>query len=131
MSTETIAALLGAIVGSVLTFVLGQIAGSRQEKRQQRLRLLGALMAGRGKIFSPEVAEAVNLIPIVFHDNEKVRRAYQHFCATIGIPHADFVKRYVELIIEVSKSLGYSDRLTEADIHTGLFLQAPAEPQNE
>ena len=86
-------------------------------------------MAGRGTIYSDEVRWHVNLIPVIFHDDEKVRGAYQHFCAATGASNTDYVKRFVELIIEISESLGYSDKVTEADIYTGFFLVGPTPAQ--
>jgi hypothetical protein len=125
MWVATVGTLAGAIVGSLLTYFLSNIAGARNEKRQNRLRVLGVLMAGRDAILSDEVRWHVNIIPVVFHDDVKVRRAYQHFCQTVGASSPDSLKRFVELILEITRSLGYSDKITEADINSGLFRRVP------
>lgn len=126
--TETIAALAGAIVGAVLTFVLTQFAGARAMKQQRKLHVLAVLMGGRGRIFSQEVSDAVNLIPVVFYGDREVRSAYQHFCAVKGDAGPLFFERYIELVIAVANNLGYTKRITQADISLGFYPGPPIDP---
>lgn len=119
---EVVSALVGAALGSLMTFYLGHIAGARNEKRQSKLRLFTVLMGGRGAIHSDKIRLHVNLIPVVFHDDEKVRAAYLHFCASVTSPGTEYVKRLVELLIQISRSLGFSTKVSEADIYTGFFV---------
>ena len=126
MSTESIAALVGAVVGAVLTFVLSQFAVWFSERKKQKLLVLGGLMGGRGRIFSQDVSDVINLIPVVFSGDTRVRNAYQHFCAIRSSTEPQFFPRYADLVLAVAKSAGFRERLTEADIYLGFFPTQPA-----
>lgn len=85
------------------------------------------LMSGRGGIFAPEVAQNINIIPILFHDHEKVRRAYQHLSAVPNGPEIDLYRRYNDLVLAVAASLHFKD-LSPADMDLGFYPSPTTEP---
>ena len=123
-----IAALCGAIVGSALTSILAHLATARRELRQSRIAILTVLMSGRGGIYAKDVADSINIIPILFYDNPQVRRAHDQFCAFPNGPQLDLYRRYNELVLAVAKSLQFTD-LTKADIDLGFYPVPTAEPK--
>ncbi len=120
-------ALCGAIVGSLLTSMLSNYAASRREIRQNRLKVLTALMSGRSDILAEVVAENVNVIPMLFYDETMVRRAYRRFCAFPNGPPADLYRRYNEMVLAIAASLHLED-LSPADIDLG-YYPLPHAPQ--
>ena len=72
------------------------------------------------------MAAAINLIPVVFNKDEKVRRAYQHFCAVTS--PADLYVRYRQLVLEIARSSGFGKNLDEADVDLG-FYPRPSVPR--
>lgn len=123
--TETFSALLGAVVGAVMTFAFTQIAHRAAQKEQRKLHVFAVLMGGRGRIATQEVADAMNLIPVVFYEDQEVRRAYQHFCALVPGSGDVFFTRYVDMVLAIAKNLGYDRNLTPADVNLGFYPAAP------
>lgn len=78
------------------------------------------LMSGRGEIIDPEVARSINSVPILFHDVEKVRRAYLHLCSVPTGPTIDLYRRYNDLALSIAASLGFDD-LTASDLDLGFY----------
>lgn len=115
-----VAVLGGAVVGSFLTTLLSHISTSKRELRHDRLDVLIALMRGRNDIFAEGVALEVNTIPILFHDQPKVRLAYEKFCAVPNGPPANLHRRYDDLVLAVAKALNFSD-WSVADIDLGYY----------
>lgn len=77
-------------------------------------------MRGRGNIRRQEVADAINVIPVLFRRNARIRRAYDLFCA---IPNGDPItvaERYSEILVEVARELGFRE-FDRTEVALGYF----------
>ncbi len=76
MTSMTIIAILLSPVTAVLISIWVQ---DRREKRQQKKFIFSSLMSTRHQIVSDEIVRALNMIDVVFHDKEKVRKLWHEY----------------------------------------------------
>ena len=125
-----VALLLGPVAAVAVTLWYQR----RSEKRAAKHKLFVTLMAHRKSSHSPdpEWATALNLIDVVFHDDQDVV-ALWHTCYDIleqrqaGTPR--WVHAHLKLLAAMAKALGYKS-LTETDIDKFYIPQGQADLKN-
>ncbi len=120
MSVEITAALVGATVGALVSVFLGNYLSKRAERQRIRFQILIILVGQRGRITSENVKDHLNAIPLVFAEDNEIRRAFQHFCATMDLGSPDFFRRYNELVLSIARNLGFKG-VVMSDLELGFF----------
>lgn len=108
-----------------IAIVLGPLAGvmftlwfqSRKEKRDAKLNLFLALMAERKALgVSPQVAQALNKIDVVFADVGKVKRLWHEYYAMLHQqPGEPRNHKWLELLASMAEELGFGT-LSQLDL---------------
>ena len=113
------AVLLSSVIAVLITFYLQ----NRREKRQQRLTILGTLIATRHSPVTEEHVRALNMIDVVFHDCSKVRQLWREYFDMVcnrgldnEVGFAARQKKNLELITEMARTLGYGKAITHLDM---------------
>lgn len=114
---EIIAILLSPVIAVAITLW----HQSRKERRDRKDRLFQTLMIYRKSVPpSHEWVNALNLIDVVFADNEKIVRIWKEYYQMLGSAKSDHEYRdrdhkYIELLSVMAKDLGYIN-LQQTDI---------------
>jgi hypothetical protein len=115
MVEEIIAIALSPVVAVLITLWIQ----SRKEKRDRRYMILSTLIANRETYASPENVRALNMIELIFHDSEKIRRLWGELFAifmdrSLGLNEGLEKQRrkYLELVVEMARTLGYGKVIT-------------------
>ena len=101
----------------IVAVIVGQKLQDRAEKRRDKLTVFKVLMANRF-CWSPESVYAMNIIDIVFADDETVRQAWKAYYEKLCIQEPDEmqikqIKTAQEKMLEsMAVSLGYKDKIT-------------------
>lgn len=104
--------LYGAMAALIGFFVNHFIANSLQTRRllkEHKAQLLKELMATRfSSSLDQKAAEAINFIPVLFANEEKVRERYAIYHSAIinGFSSRDISNKFNSLIIEMAKNIG-------------------------
>ena len=75
--TLTIINILAIIVIPIAAVFVGQRFQDRSQKRRDKLEIFRALMMNRGIAWTVETVRALNIIDIVFSDNNTVRMRWK------------------------------------------------------
>lgn len=119
MTNSELILALAALCGPVIAVGITLWHQRRKEKRDNKLRLFGSLMAHRRS--NPPSADwvgALNLIDVVFSDNPKVLTAWHQLYDCLGEKPWDQKKyehRTLDLLSEIATILGYKN-LKQTDI---------------
>ena len=101
----------------IVAVIVGQKLQDRAEKRRDKLTVFKVLMTNRF-CWSPESVYAMNIIDIVFADDETVRQAWKAYYEKLCIQEPDEmqikqIKTAQEKMLEsMAASLGYKDKIT-------------------
>jgi hypothetical protein len=118
--------LLSAFIGALLAFIYQR----RQQKRQDKLYVFGALMANRhAGATDADFVKALNLTDVVFHKNQKVREAlHKYFLYTKHPIHAGTprLEAFYDLLRYMAEDIGYKN-LKHSDL-SDFYAPAPPEP---
>lgn len=124
---KIITPLLAACMGAFLAFRYQ----NTNEKRKNKMYVLGALMAHRHNGASEdEFVKALNLIDIVFHDNKKVKELlHKYLDVTRGnlFTPGERINVFFELLVAMGQDIGYKDlkRTDVNDFYSPLPMQEP------
>lgn len=69
--------LLAIIIIPIIAVVIGQHLQTKAKKREDKLLIFKILMSSRMRAWSVESVQALNLIDIVFADDQEVRAAWK------------------------------------------------------
>jgi hypothetical protein len=95
----------------------------RRDKLQQKRFLFTSLMATRHHIISEEMVRALNMIDVVFHDNDRVRQLWREYLGMLnnqglnneqGYKQRD--KKRLELIQEIATAVGYGKEISHLNV---------------
>ncbi len=93
-----------------------------REKRKDKEFIFSSLMATRHQIYSDEVVRALNMIDVIFHDDEKVRELWREYYDMLHNPGLNnptgweqWKTKKLELIYEMAKVTGYGKKITHID----------------
>lgn len=127
--------LFAIIIIPLVAVWLGRYLQDRSEKRKDKMNVFMSVMTFRYG-WSPEGVKALNSIHIVFSDDKDVRacwrKYYQSLCEpatdTNGLQHREDLM--YALLESMAKNLGYSDKITKADIRDPYVPQAMVDAIN-
>lgn len=110
--------LIAIIVVPIAAVLISQYLQDRSEKRKDKMQIFKVLMTSRIHGWTPESVHALNIIDIVFADDEKVRTAwkdlYDKYC--VVDPDEMHLKKIEQaqyrLLEEIASSLGYKSKIT-------------------
>ncbi len=116
MVSTTIAIFLGPIFAVMITLWYQ----NRKEKRQHKFLLFRTLMSRRKDFFpiSQEWVDALNLIDVVFHDNNKAVELWHAYHVMLYHGKRDYEeadRKYLDLLHTLALDLGYKN-LQQTDI---------------
>ena len=111
----TLAAL---IIIPIVAVVIAQWLQNRSEKRKDKMQIFKTLMTSRIYGWTPDSVNALNIIDIVFSDDEKVRAAWKDLNDKYRVTNLDqqhlkkIENAQYKLLEAMANSLGYKDKIT-------------------
>lgn len=111
----TLAAL---IIIPIVAVVIAQWLQNRSEKRKDKMQIFKTLMTSRIYRWTPDSVNALNIIDIVFSDDEKVRAAWKDLNDKYRVTNPDqqhlkkIENAQYKLLEAMANSLGYKDKIT-------------------
>ena len=111
----TLAAL---IIIPIVAVVIAQWLQNRSEKRKDKMQIFKTLMTSRIYGWTPDSVNALNIIDIVFSDDEKVRAAWKDLNDKYRVTNPDqqhlkkIENAHYKLLEAMANSLGYKDKIT-------------------
>lgn len=100
--------LLATLVAPLFAVQVTQFLDRKRQQRDEQLRVFKTLMATRAANLDPRHVEALNMIDVVFHSNEKVqleiRRLWKQYLDHLSdkaYPKDSWGSRRVELLVEL------------------------------
>lgn len=142
MNTTEILNLIAIITIPIVAVLVGQWLQNRSEKRKDKMQIFKTLMTARIYGWTVDSVHALNIIDIVFAEDEKVRNAwknlYEKYC--VENPTQTQLEQIktaqYKLLEEISNSLGYKDKITWENIQNpyipnGLVQQWQQQAQSQ
>ena len=129
--------ILAVIVAPVIAVVISQKLQEQSEKRKDKMEIFKILMTARIYGWTAESVQALNIIDIVFSDNDAVRFAWKDLNEKYHVSNPDsqdFKKIEIaqyKLLETIANALGYKDIITWETIQNpyipdGLYQQMEA-----
>ena len=109
--------IIAIVLVPIVAVIVGQKLQDRTDKRKDKLTVFKVLMANRSG-WSSESAYAMNIIDIVFADDEAVRKGWKDYYDKLCIQEPNEmqikqIKTAQEKMLEsMAVSLGYKDKIT-------------------
>lgn len=142
MNCNDILNLIAIIVIPIVAVLIGQHLQNRAEIRKDKMQIFKALMTSRIYGWTQESVHCLNIIDIVFSDDEKVRKAwkdlYDKYC--VQNPDEAQLKKIQDaqytLLETIAESLGYKDKVTWKTIQNpyipkGLLQQLESQSKSQ
>ena len=110
----TLAAL---IIIPIVAVVIAQWLQNRSEKRKDKMQIFKTLMTSRIYGWTPDSVNALNIIDIVYSDDNKVRAAWKDLNDKYRVTNPDqqhlkkIENAQYKLLEAMSNSLGYKDKI--------------------
>lgn len=134
--------LIAIIIIPIVAVLIGQWLQNRSEKRKDKMHIFKTLMTSRIYGWTQESVHCLNIIDIVFSDDESVRKAwkdlYDKYC--VQNPDETQLKKIqnaqYKLLETIAVSLGYKDKVTWETIQNpyipnGMLQQIKAQNQSK
>lgn len=118
MECKDILNLLAIIVIPIVAVLIGQHLQNRAEIRKDKMQIFKVLMTSRIYGWTQESVHCLNIIDIVFSDDEKVREAWKDLYDKYCVQHPDEAQlkkiqnAQYKLLETIAESLGYKDKVT-------------------
>ena len=118
MKINDILNLLAIIIIPIAAVLIGQHLQNRAEKRKDKMHIFKVLMTSRIYGWTQESVHCLNIIDIVFSDDEKVRNAWKDLFDKYCVQNPDDTQlkkiqnAQYKLLETMAKSLGYKDKVT-------------------
>lgn len=118
MECKDILNLIAIIVIPIAAVLIGQWLQNRSEKRKDKMQIFKILMTSRIYGWTVDSVHALNVIDIIFADDENVRNAWKelHEKYTVENPTETQLNQIkiaqYKLLEEIAKSLGYKKTIT-------------------
>ena len=118
MRTLDIINIIAIIVSPVVAVVVGQILQDRRKKRSDKMEIFKTLMISRGLGWSTESVKALNIIEVVFSDDQLVLDQWKIYYDRLCVEDPNETERLKikaegdKLLDIMAKSLGYKEKVT-------------------
>lgn len=118
MSVMEILNLIAIIIIPIAAVLIGQYLQNRAEKRKDKMHIFKVLMTSRIYGWTQESVHCLNIIDIVFSDDEKVRNAWKDLFDKYCVQNPDETQlkkiqnAQYKLLETMAESLGYKDKVT-------------------
>jgi hypothetical protein len=121
--TKDIISIVAIAVSPAVAVLISMWIQDRREKLQLKRNVFATLMATRPQAYSEEIVRAMNMIDVVFHDNENVRRLWGEYMEMLnnqGLNNpAGFALRDMkraELLHEMAKCVRLGKEISHVDL---------------
>ena len=118
MTINDFLTLVALIIIPIVAVVIAQWLQNRSEKRKDKMQIFKTLMTSRIYGWTPDSVNALNIIDIVFSDDEKVRAAWKDLNDKYRVTNPDqqhlkkIENAQYKLLEAMANSLGYKDKIT-------------------
>lgn len=115
IAINILAIVLSPLVANIISIKMNQ----RNEKRNEKLKILRVLMMTRMNRACIDYANALNLIDIVFYDSKNVRQAYKDLLNMYykgNVTDTEFNTKNLKLIESIIKDIGYIKKINWDEI---------------
>ena len=112
--------IIAVILGPIMAVVVGQKLATASEKRKEKMFILKTLLTCRTNKMNYNYVDAINSIDVIFVENKAVRYTCRKLIKIYLENKAgtdEEKKCLIELIEEITKDLGYNDKITWNDIY--------------
>ncbi len=137
MKINDILNLLAIIIIPIAAVLIGQHLQNRAEKRKDKMHIFKVLMTSRIYGWTQESVYCLNIIDIVFSDDEKVRNTWKDLFDKYCVQNPDDTQlkkiqnAQYKLLETMAKSLGYKDKVTWETIQNPYFPDGLRRQQQE
>lgn len=137
MECKDILNLIAIIVIPIVAVVIGQYLQNRAEIRKDKMHIFKVLMTSRIYGWTQESVHCLNVIDIVFSDDEKVRNAWKDLYDKYCVKGPDEVQlkkiqnAQYKLLETIAKSLGYKDKVAWENIQNPYIPDGMIRQQQE
>lgn len=129
--------VVAIIVIPIVAVAIGQKLQDRNQKHKDKLDIFKILMMNRYMGWSCESTRALNIIDIVFADDEDVRTKWGEYYALLCIQNPNDIQRKQrqtaqdKLLEAMARSLGYKDQVTWDKIQNPYIPQGLVDAINQ
>ena len=115
MAIINVAALIIVPIAAVF---IGQKLQDRNQKRKDKMEIFRVLMMNRGIGWTADTVRALNIIDVVFSDNDSVRARWREYYNQLCIQTPNVMQRKQiqeaqdKLLEAIAQSLGYKKHVT-------------------
>lgn len=124
--TETIASLIGAIVGAIITtsfwFVQHRIEQKdvlNNERRQDKRELVKNIM--RNRMDQRALCVELNQIPLTFYDDTQAKELYRKLLEPHDVATRDTI--LTDLVNHLAKTMNFDGEIRPSDFSRGLYVE--------
>lgn len=117
-SVITVINIVAIIAAPIISVVIAQKLQERAEKRKDKIQIFKTLMTSRVYGWTMDSVHALNIIDIVFYDDDSVRSAWKDLNDKYNISDPDqhhlkkIEQAQYKLLEAMSNSLGYKGKIT-------------------
>lgn len=124
--TETIASLVGAIIGAIITtsfwFVQHRIEQKddlNNERRQDKRELVKNIM--RNRMNQRALCIDLNQIPLTFYDDPQAKELYRKLLETHDVATRDTI--LADLVNPLAETMNFDAEIRPSDFSRGLYVE--------
>lgn len=124
--TETIASLVGAIIGAIITtsfwFVQHRIEQKddfNNERRQDKRELVKNIM--RNRMNQRALCIDLNQIPLTFYDDPQAKELYRKLLETHDVATRDTI--LADLVNHLAETMNFDAEIRPSDFSRGLYVE--------
>ena len=124
--TETIASLVGAIIGAIITtsfwFVQHRIEQKddlNNERRQDKRELVKNIM--RNRMNQRALCIDLNQIPLTFYDDPQAKELYRKLLETHDVATRDTI--LADLVNHLAETMDFDAEIRPSDFSRGLYVE--------
>lgn len=124
--TETIASLVGAIIGAIITtsfwFVQHRIEQKddlNNERRQDKRELVKNIM--RNRMNQRALCIDLNQIPLTFYDDPQAKELYRKLLETHEVATRDTI--LADLVNHLAETMNFDAEIRPSDFSRGLYVE--------
>lgn len=124
--TETIASLVGAIIGAIITtsfwFVQHRIEQKddlNNERRQDKRELVKNIM--RNRMNQRALCIDLNQIPLTFYDDPQAKELYRKLLETHDVATRDTI--LADLVNHLAEAMNFDAEIRPSDFSRGLYVE--------